>query len=99
MEHAREILPEGEHVTYAKSVLDAAKDADAVVIMTEWPEFAQVDLDVLRRVMKRPIVVDGRNLMDSNKMVQHGFTYFSMGRPPAYPEQGSAVRADAGKKQ
>ncbi|MGA9986415.1 MAG: UDP binding domain-containing protein, partial [Terriglobales bacterium] len=55
--------------------------ADALLILTEWEEFAALDLDRLRTLVKYPIVLDGRNLYDPAVMMEHGFSYYSVGRP------------------
>lgn len=68
-------------VTLAQSPLEAAKGAEALVIATEWHEFANVDLAELKEVMATPIIFDGRNVFDPTTMEQFGFTYFSIGRP------------------
>jgi len=88
-ERAKEIL--GTSIEYAQTAYDAAKDADALLILTEWEEFASLDLGRLHQTMKYPIVIDGRNLYDPASMVAHGFTYFSVGRAPAAPENQSAA--------
>ena len=62
---------------------EAARDADALLILTEWDEFATLDLDRLAKEMKYPIVIDGRNLYDPEDMAAHGFTYYSVGRRTA----------------
>lgn len=72
-------LPEG--VRLAGSALDAARDAEALVIATEWREFALVDLGELKRVMHTPILFDGRNLLDPPTVRSFGFDYTSVGRP------------------
>jgi UDPglucose 6-dehydrogenase len=79
MDRARESL--GSTVEYATSCYDAARDADAVLILTDWPEFAKLDLAQLRSVLAYPIVIDGRNLFDPAKMAAAGFHYYSVGRP------------------
>ena len=63
----------------------AAADADAVLILTEWEEFANLDLAKLRRRMRLPILVDGRNLYRPEEMEAAGFVYYSVGRPPVFP--------------
>jgi UDPglucose 6-dehydrogenase len=83
-ERAMEVLPPTPNLTYASDLYEAAKDADAVVILTEWKEFATLDLVRLRETLKFPIVVDGRNLYKPQVMLDHGFTYFSIGRPASY---------------
>ena len=85
---AREVF--GEKVLYAPDPYAAAHQADALLILTEWPEFASLDLDHLQRRLKYPIVVDGRNLYDPEMMAARGFTYYSIGRPPATPMHAAA---------
>jgi UDPglucose 6-dehydrogenase len=72
-------------IKYASSAYDAARGADALLILTEWEEFASLDLPRLRHELKYPIVIDGRNLYDPEIMAAHGFTYYSIGRAPAQP--------------
>jgi UDPglucose 6-dehydrogenase len=83
-DRAKEVLNSG--VTFAESAYDAAHGADALLILTEWEEFAVLDLKRLRTELKYPIVIDGRNLYDPDVMASHGFTYYSVGRPSASPE-------------
>ena len=71
---------------YAASSYEAAAGADALLILTEWEEFANLDLARLYHELKYPIVVDGRNLYDSEIMGSHGFTYYSVGRPAVMAE-------------
>jgi UDPglucose 6-dehydrogenase len=85
MERAREVLKPG--VEFASDPYAAAKGADALLILTEWKEFAALDLERLRAVVKYPIVLDGRNLYDPAVMVEHGFSYYSVGRPAALAEE------------
>lgn len=68
-------------VTYAPDALAAAKDADALVILTDWPEFRSLDLAALKSALKHPRVIDGRNIYPLETMRDHGFTYTSVGRP------------------
>jgi UDPglucose 6-dehydrogenase len=92
MERAREVLPPTEKMRYASDLYEAAKDADAVLILTDWKEFATVDLARLNRAMRFPIVIDGRNLYKPLEMQSHGFTYVSVGRPTAYHAQEGKPR-------
>lgn len=85
---AKEVL--NASVEYANGPYEAATDADAVLILTEWEEFATLDLTRLRSAVKYPIVIDGRNLYDPTVMTAHGFTYYSVGRPVATPETQSS---------
>ena len=80
------------NVQFAEDAYDAAHDADALLILTEWEEFGALDLKRLKTELKYPIIIDGRNLYDPELMSANGFTYYSVGRPAASPESGS-VRA------
>jgi len=92
MERAREVLPPTEKLRYASDIYDAATDADAVLILTDWKEFAEIDLVRLNRALRFPIVIDGRNLYKPQQMFEHGFTYVSMGRPASYQAQQGKPR-------
>jgi len=92
MERASQLLPPGENLSYAADLYSAAQDADAVLILTDWKEFAQIDLAQLNQAVRFPIVIDGRNLYPPEKMREHGFTYISVGRPPVYQAQEGKPR-------
>jgi UDPglucose 6-dehydrogenase len=83
IENARMLLPPG--VTYSESPYAAAADADGVVLVTEWNEFKLLNLERLRAVMRRPVVFDGRNLWEPERMRRLGFEYHSIGRKPVLP--------------
>jgi len=85
MKRAEEVLPPGPNLSYASDAYAAAKDADALLILTDWSEFATLNLSHLYKTLRYPIVIDGRNLYDPQVMVEQGFTYLSIGRPAAYP--------------
>jgi UDPglucose 6-dehydrogenase len=72
-------------VRLTNSALEAVEDAEALIIATEWSEFANVDLDTLRKKMHTPMIFDGRNLFDPDTMRELGFHYKSIGRPQAKP--------------
>jgi len=84
MEKARE-LEAIAGATFANSALEAVDGAEALVIATEWPEFANVDLEVVKTKMTTPIVFDGRNLFDPETMGKLGFHYHSIGRARVKP--------------
>jgi UDPglucose 6-dehydrogenase len=84
MERVREAVPSG--ITFANSAYAAAHGADALLILTEWEEFANLDLSRLRQELKYPIVIDGRNLYDPEVMAAEGFSYYSVGRTACYPD-------------
>jgi UDPglucose 6-dehydrogenase len=85
MTRAEEVLPPAANLRYVDDAYAAADDVDALLILTDWAEFAALDLDRLYKILRYPIVVDGRNLYDPQVMLEHGFTYLSIGRPAAYP--------------
>jgi UDPglucose 6-dehydrogenase len=88
MKKAQEILPDLDHVEWAEDEYDAAQEADAVVLMTEWKQFRFVDFDILKKEMLTPIIFDGRNQYTPKEMKKRGFLYISMGR--ALPEASHA---------
>ena len=92
MERAKEVLPPSDKLSYAANIYEAAKDADAVLILTEWKEFAEIDLARLNQAVRFPIVIDGRNLYKPQQMIDHGFTYVSVGRPASYQAQQGKPR-------
>src|SRR5579884_1124764 len=83
-ERAQEAL--NSNVRFAEDAYDAARDADALLILTAWEEFGALDLKRLKTEPPYPIVIDGRNLYDPEVMSSNGFTYYSVGRPSASPE-------------
>jgi UDPglucose 6-dehydrogenase len=86
MERAKAVLEPGPQLKYASDIYEAVQNAHAVLVLTDWQEFAAIDLDRLRNALRHPIVIDGRNLFDPQLMLDKGFTYFSVGRP--YPSTG-----------
>jgi UDPglucose 6-dehydrogenase len=86
IEKARAILPVDDNLRYASSEIEAARDAHALLIVTEWPQFSDLDLDQLHEVMHYPVVIDGRNLFSLEQMSAAGFHYYSMGRPLSEPK-------------
>jgi len=87
MERAKAVLLPSDKLSYASDLYQAAQDADAVLILTDWQEFATIDLTRLNQAARFPIVIDGRNLYKPQVMLDHGFTYVSMGRPASYQAQ------------
>ena len=83
VDNARPLLPES--VIYAASPYEAAQDADAVVLITEWNEFKYLNLERLRGVLRRRIIFDGRNIWEPERMRRLGFEYYSIGRKPVVP--------------
>ena len=90
MVRAESKIPRSSQMRYASGVDEAAADADALLILTDWQEFARLDLVQLHSLMRYPIIVDGRNLYDPQHMIENGFTYLSIGRPSATPLREAA---------
>ncbi len=70
----------GDRVTYAEHAFDALAGADALAIVTEWLEYRNPDFPRMRQLMRRPLIVDGRNLYEPDRLAKLGFTYDSIGR-------------------
>jgi UDPglucose 6-dehydrogenase len=70
-----------DRIEYAPSAYEALEGCDALVVVTEWNEFRFPDFDRIRSLLKAPIVFDGRNVYDPEKMASMGFVYYSIGRP------------------
>jgi UDPglucose 6-dehydrogenase len=95
MKRAALELPAGPQLRYAEDAYAAATDADALLVLTDWREFATLDLKRLYTVMRYPIIVDGRNLFEPAVMHDLGFTYISIGRPAVYPTRDLEVATPA----
>ena len=77
MENAAKELP---NITLCEDPYSAAEGADALVLATEWNEFKQLDFEKLAKILRTPVIVDGRNLWDSQRLRDLGFTYFGIGQ-------------------
>jgi len=96
MERTREVISSG--ITFVDSPYEAAHEADALLILTEWEEFANLNLNRLQEELKYPIIIDGRNLYDPEMMAEQGFTYYSVGRTASHPDGVPAAVLRNGKK-
>jgi UDPglucose 6-dehydrogenase len=74
----------GDSIEYAQDQHGALIDADALLIITEWPEFRAPNFKVIGRLMKNQVIFDGRNIYDSKEMEDSGFTYYSIGTRPHF---------------
>jgi len=81
VEHARALL--GNRIDYAETNYEALVGADALVVVTDWNEYRHPDFERVKRTLKQPVIVDGRNLYDVEKMRELGVRYHSIGRPSA----------------
>ena len=85
IETTRAVL--GDSITYADDDYEALEDADVLVICTEWHEFRRPRFERMKELMKRPVIFDGRNLYEPERMAEMGFEYYSVGRPFFSPER------------
>lgn len=85
----REWLESGR-LELSKYQYDALREADAMVLVTEWKRFRQPDFDAMRDLLRQPVIFDGRNQYDPVLMADHGFTYYGIGRSNAATTQPGA---------
>lgn len=91
MNRARAEFTPSDAISFAQSAYDAAKGADALLVLTDWEEFLALDFARLRALLRQPIVFDGRNLFSPEQMQGLGFSYFSVGRREAIAETSEAA--------
>jgi UDPglucose 6-dehydrogenase len=89
---ASELVP---NAIYRRDPYEAAQSADAILIVTEWEEFRRIDWNRLAGVVERRLIVDGRNMFDTEEVTGHGFQYISIGRPPGLPEPDEITAVEA----
>jgi len=77
VESARKIF--GNSVAFFDDQYEALTDADCLALITEWPEFRFPKLDVIKNLLKSPVVFDGRNIYERSEMKRNGFTYYCIG--------------------
>jgi len=94
MDNCREIFPQ---ITYCRTAYEAAEGTDALVLVTEWNEFKFLALEKIRDSMRSPVVFDGRNLYDPERMGRLGFEYHCVGRAPKLWKNHMNAAAAAGK--
>jgi UDPglucose 6-dehydrogenase len=87
IDRAKAVLPPSDKLIYSSDLYETAQGADALLILTDWKEYAKLDLPRLNRALRFPIIIDGRNLYRSEEMSDQGFTYVSIGRPATYNAQ------------
>lgn len=94
IENTRRVFPQ---VTYGANAYEVAAGADALVIVTEWNEFKLLNFERLHEIMVRPLILDGRNLYDPERLRRLGFEYHSVGRAPVNSARGA--RADGAPRR
>jgi UDPglucose 6-dehydrogenase len=80
-------------VKFADSAYKALEGADACLVLTEWEDFAALDLTRIKQLLRYPIVVDGRNLFRPADMEAAGLNYYSVGRPDVVGERSAAIKS------
>jgi UDPglucose 6-dehydrogenase len=88
-------LFENQAVTFADDPYHAATGCDALLILTEWKQFASLDLQRIRTLLRHPIVIDGRNLYPPDRVAAAGLIYHSVGRPVGVPGHMASSIADS----
>jgi len=81
MGRAKKVLEPCARLQYMPDAYSVTENVDALLILTDWAEFGEMDLRSLKKSMRYPIVIDGRNMYDPETMLRNGITYFSVGRP------------------
>lgn len=84
MDNTRKIY--NDKIEYAPDAISACKDADALIIATEWNEFRTPDFEAMKKAMKEFVIFDGRNVFDNEKALKYKFVYYSIGRKPVLKE-------------
>jgi UDPglucose 6-dehydrogenase len=95
MDEARQTFASADRLVLADDAYGAAETADVLVIATEWNEFRSLDLDRLRGVMRRPVIVDARNVLDPARAIASGFAYYGTGRGTSAAFIGTAAAPEA----
>ncbi len=80
LENGKKLLQGAKNIQFAKDAYEVAKDADLLIIVTEWNEFKQLDLEKVKKLMRTPNLIDGRNIYDPQKAKKLGFAYKGVGR-------------------
>jgi len=81
MEKTKEVLKD---VTFCRNPYEVCKDSDCLLVVTDWNEFKELDFNRIKKLLKRPVIVDGRNIYDPKKMEKLGFTYIGIGRKKGF---------------
>lgn len=95
IEKARVVLP---HIRYCADRYQAAEGADAILVVTEWDEFRDVNWRRLASIVEHPLIVDGRNMFNAKEVTRHGFHYVSIGRASKSPVKDAAADRQEGQR-
>jgi hypothetical protein len=90
-----EFPPQAGRLEYCNSAYDAARQAHALLILTDWPEYRELDLSRLHELLEVPVIIDGRNLLDPEVVRAAGFDYVDMGRNVPSGHGDAALEAES----
>jgi UDPglucose 6-dehydrogenase len=93
MEEAQRLYGDRDDLTLCGTKEACLRDADALVVLTEWQVFRAPDFDLLKEKLKAPVVFDGRNLYEPARMARKGFAYYAIGRGLPRPQADDAAAA------
>ena len=93
MEEAQRIYGDRDDLMLCGTKEAALRDADALVVITEWQAFRAPDFDLVRDKLKAPVIFDGRNLYEPARMARNGFAYYAIGRGLAEPPLAASSAA------
>ncbi|MFD1758016.1 UDP binding domain-containing protein, partial [Rufibacter sediminis] len=79
IKEAKHMIGENDRVEYAKDEYEALIDADALLIVTEWPEFRSPNFQVIGKLLKSKVIIDGRNIYEAKELQEQGFAYYGIG--------------------
>ncbi len=85
MHECKRIYGQRENLIYAKSAEDALKNSDALIIVTEWQQFRAPEFDDMKKLLRTPVIFDGRNIYEKDLLKNYGITYYSIGRTHTHP--------------
>jgi UDPglucose 6-dehydrogenase len=88
MDNARLAIGNSPGVSYAATPMETLREADALIIATEWKEFRSPDFSAIKAALKTPIIFDGRNLYEPSDVAMMGFEYHAIGRPVPKSDEG-----------
>ena len=77
LDNAKRIF--GDKIVYSQNAYDAIEATDAMILLTEWNEFRRPDFDRIKGLLKQPVIFDGRNQYDTNRLLEKGFSYYKIG--------------------
>ena len=79
-ENIHHLYHDNAYVKVINGQYDAPKNVDALLVLTEWPEYWSPDFELMLKQMKSPVIIDGRNIFDREQLESHGFTYYGIGK-------------------